>query len=85
MSAPDSPIVLSVMTNGRHFQVLVMRDAPSGWFGTISERTGGLMHTQPLGSVETQDGPDVALHGALDHILQVAGITPTARQAARAT
>ena len=81
MSVPDSPIVLSVVVNARHFQVLVMQDAPARWFGIISERTGGRVHTQPLGSVETQDGPDVALHGALDHILQVAGITPTAQQA----
>ena len=85
MSAPESPIVLSVVVNARHFQVLVMQDAPTRWFGIISERTGGRAQSQPLGSVETQDGPDVALHGALDHILQAAGITPAARQAARAT
>ena len=60
---PATAIVMSVIVNARQFQVLVMQDAPSRWFGIISERTGGLVQTQPLGSVETQDGPDVALHG----------------------
>ena len=74
MSAPDTPIVLSVVVNARHFQVLVMQDAPSWWFGTISERTGGPGQTQPLGSVETQAGPGAVLHEALDRILEVAGV-----------
>jgi len=85
MSAPDTPIVLSVVVNARHFQVLVMQDAPARWFGIISERMGGPGQTQPFGSVETQDGPDVALHAALDHIMRVAGITPPAQQAAQVT
>ncbi len=84
MSMPDTPIVLSVMVNARHFQVLVMQDAPSWWFGTISERTGGPGQTQPLGSVETQAGPGAVLHQALDRILEVAGVPLGAPPAAAA-
>ena len=72
MSAPETPIVLSVVVNARHFQVLVMQDSPSWWFGTISERTGGPGQTQPLGSVESQAGADAVLHEALERILEVA-------------
>ncbi len=74
MSAPDSPIVLSVIVELRHFQVLVMRDEAAGWFATISERGPAAGSTRALGSVETPAGAGTALHLALDHILQTVGI-----------
>ncbi len=70
------------VVDARHCHVLVMRDAPLAWFGTISERTGAPGQTQPLGSVETQAGPAAVLHQALARILQGVGIALPARQAA---
>ena len=74
MPAPDSPIVLSLIVEGRHFQVLVMRDAAAGWFATISERGPAAGSTRAMGAVETPAGAGAALHLALDHILQTIGI-----------
>ena len=81
MSASDTDIVMTLSIRGRRFQVLIMRDAPTTWFGAISERPGSQGRTQPLGSVETQAGPDAALQAALDYILQTVGFTPRAPQA----
>ena len=74
MSASDTDIVMTLSIGGRRFQVLIMRDGPTTWFGTISERPGSQGRTQPLGSVETQAGPGAVLHEALDRILEVAGV-----------
>ena len=41
MSAPESPIVMSVILELRHYQVLVMQEGPDRWFATISERGTG--------------------------------------------
>ena len=73
MSGPDSPIVMSVILELRHFQVLVMQEGPGRWFATISERGTG-HGTRSQGSIETQDGPAAALQLALTHILDMAGI-----------
>ncbi len=86
MSAADTDIVMTLSIGGRRFQVLIMRDTPTTWFGAISERPGSQGRTQPLGSVETQSGPDTALQAALDYILQTVGFTPAAaRDTAPAT
>ncbi len=78
MSAQDTDIIMRLTISGRRFQVLIIQDGLGTWFGTISERADSQGHTQPLGSVETQDGPETALQGALDHILQAVGLAPTA-------
>src|SRR3712207_7366946 len=80
MSAPDTDIIMTLTISGRRFQVLILHEPPTTWFGTISQRTDNQGHTRPLGSVETQDGPDVALQGALDHILQAVGFTSSAER-----
>ncbi len=41
MSTPDSPIVMSVILELRHFQVLVMQEGTDRWFATVSERGTG--------------------------------------------
>ena len=74
MTAPDRHIVMSVILEPRHFQVLVIQEGTSTWFATISERASGPYRTRPLESVETQAGPSAALRLALDRILEVAGI-----------
>lgn len=84
MSASDTDIVMTLSIGGRRFQVLIMRDTPTTWFGAISERPGSQGRTQPLGSVETQAGPDAALQAALDYILQTVGFTPRATPATAA-
>ena len=74
MPAPDYPIVISVIHEPRHFQVLVIQEGAARWFATISERSSGPYRTRPLESVETQAGPAAALHLALDRILETVGI-----------
>ena len=73
MSAPDTPIVMSIILELRHYQVLLMQEGPDRWFAVISERGTG-HGTRPLGSIETQDGAAAALHLALTRILEMAGI-----------
>ncbi len=78
MSGPESPIVMSVIVELRHFQILVMQEESSGCFATISERGTGY-GTRALASIETHEGPAAALHLALDQILRLVGIaTPPA-------
>ena len=74
MSTPERPIVMSVILELHHYQVLVMQEGPDRWFATISERGTG-HGTRALGSIETQDGAAAALHLALTRILELAGIT----------
>ena len=69
MSAPDSPIVLSLIVELRHFQVLIMRDEAAGWFATISERGPAAGSTRALGAVETPAGAGVALHLRPRHMI----------------
>ena len=73
MSTPESPIVLSVILELRHFQVLVMQEGTDRWFATVSERGTGY-GTRALGSIETQAGPAAALHLALTRILDMVGV-----------
>ncbi len=73
MSGLESPIVMSVIVELRHFQILVMQEGPSVCFATISERGTGY-GTRALASVETHAGPAAALHLALDQILHLIGI-----------
>ena len=73
MSAPESPIVMSVIVELRHFQILVMQEGPSVCFATISERGTGY-GTRALASIETHEGPAAALHLALDQILHLIGL-----------
>ncbi len=74
MPAPDYPIVISVIHEPRHFQVLVIQEGADQWFATISERSSGPYRTRPLESLETSAGPAAALHLALDRILETVGI-----------
>ena len=81
MSGPAGPVVMSVILELRHFQVLVMQDGAAIWFATISERGDGRHQTRALGSIETPAGPAAALHLALDQILQTVGIEQQAAPA----
>ena len=73
MSGLESPIVMSVIVELRHFQILVMQEGPSVCFTTISERGTGY-GTRTLASIETHEGAGAALHLALDQILRLIGL-----------
>ena len=75
MSGLESPIVMSVIVELRHFQILVMQEGPSVCFATISERGTGY-GTRALASIQTHAGPAAALHLALDQILRLIGLEP---------
>src|SRR3712207_2843260 len=74
MSRPDQDVIFSIIVEMRSFQVVGRQDGPGQWRATISERTGGVYNTQTLGSVETGEGLEAALHLAFRHILRETGV-----------
>ncbi len=67
-------IVFSLIMEMRNFQVRVSQDEPGLWSATISERTGGVGHTQTLGAVESTAGLELALYLAFRYILRVSRV-----------
>ncbi len=74
MSTPTHDVIFSLIIEMRSFQVRASQDEPDLWRATISERTGGLHHTQKLGAVESTTGVEVALYRAFRYILQQTGV-----------
>ncbi len=73
MSTPDQEVIFSIIVEMRSFQVVGRQDGPGLWRASISERTGGVYNTQNLGSIETSEGLEAALHLAFRHILRATG------------
>lgn len=76
MSAVGRDIVLTVTVEGQHYRALIIQEEPTTWFGVITGRHGEQGVTQPLGSIETHDGPQAALQAAVEHIARVARLVP---------